>query len=312
MKVATCVVTYRRPEGLERVLKGLARLRSEKVERPDVQIVVVDNDPRRSASAICEKLAHGIGYPLTYHAEPRRGISQARNRAVACAVALGAEFMAFVDDDEVPEPLWLDELLFVQQKYAADVVGGPVLPYFYEPVPEWVVKGKFFEQSFERPRYPTGHLLELTAAGNVLVRTSMFDEMGGRFDEELGLTGGEDTLFFARAYEAGYKLVWADEAVAHEWTPASRANARWLLRRAFRLGNSRSVYENRANAGAVALAVRIAKGCGRVVQGLLLLLPSIPLSLIVGRQSIMKALVLVFRGTGMLAGVARIRFEEYR
>jgi succinoglycan biosynthesis protein ExoM len=312
MKVASCVVTYRRPDGLERALEGLARLRFEKVERPDVHIVVVDNDPKRSASAICEKLAHEIGHPLEYHAEPRRGISQARNRAVACAAALGADFMAFVDDDEVTEPLWLDELLYAQRKYAADVVGGPVLPYFYEPVPDWIVKGKFFEQPFERPRYPTGHLLKLTAGGNVLIRTRIFEEMGEYFDEELGLTGGEDTLFFSRAYEAGYKLVWADDAVAHEWTPASRANARWLLRRAYRLGNGRSLYENQANAGSVARAVRIAKGCGRLGQGLMLLPLSIPLSLIVGRQSIMKAMVLVFRGAGMLAGVLRIRFEEYR
>jgi GT2 family glycosyltransferase len=312
MKVAVCIITYKRPEGLKRLLHGLNGLSFEERVAPLLSVVVVDNDAAGTAAVVCEDVRGWFKWPLKYYVEPRRGISQARNRAVACAVALGADFMAFVDDDEVPEPLWLDKLLSVQQEYAADVVGGPVLPYFYEPVPEWVVKGRFFEQSFERPRYPTGHLLELTAAGNVLVKTSMFDEMGGRFDEELGLTGGEDTLLFARAHEAGYKLVWADEAVAYEWTPASRANARWLLRRAFRLGNSRSVYENRANAGSAALVVRIAKGCGRVVQGLLLFLPSLPLSLVVGRQSMMKALVLVFRGAGMLAGVARIRFEEYR
>lgn len=312
MRVAVCITTYKRPEGLGRLLAGLNGLTFEGEVPPSLVVVVVDNDAARTAASVCEEAREWLVWPLEYHVESRRGISQARNKAVACAVALGAEFVAFVDDDEVPEPLWLDELLSVQRKYSADVVGGPVLPYFYEPVPEWVVKGKFFEQPFERPRYPTGHLLELTAAGNVLVRTGVFDEMGAHFDEELGLTGGEDTLFFARAYEAGYKLIWADGAVAHEWTPASRANARWLLRRAYRLGNSRSVYENQANAGPGARMVRIAKGCGRVVQGLLLLVPSVPLSLVTGRQSIMKALVLVSRGAGMLAGVLRIRFEEYR
>lgn len=312
MKVAVCVVTYRRPDGLERVLRGLDRLRFEKVEISNMRVVVVDNDPGESASAICEKLAPEIGWPLEYHTEPRRGISQARNRAVACAAALDADFLAFVDDDEVPEPSWLDELLFVQRSYAADVVGGPVLPYFYEPVPYWVVKGKFFEQSFERPRYPTGHLLKLTAAGNVLIRTRTFEEVGEYFDEELGLTGGEDTLFFARVYEAGYKLVWADEAVVYEWTPGSRANARWILRRAYRLGNSRSLYERYSKAGASVRAVRTVKGGGRIVQGLLLLPVCALLAPLRGRHVLVKPLIHLCRGAGMLAGLIGVRYEEYR
>ena len=312
MKVAVCITTYKRPEGLRRLLSGLDMLSFEGGAPPSLSVVVVDNDEAETAAAVCEEVRGWFKWPLEYHVEPRRGISQARNRAVACAVALGADFLAFVDDDEVPEPSWLDQLLSVQRTHAADVVGGPVFPYFYEPVPDWVIEGKFFEQPFERPRYRTGHLLKLTAAGNVLVRTSLFAEMSEYFDEELGLTGGEDTLFFAHAYEAGYKLVWADEAVAHEWTPRSRTNARWILKRSYRLGNAASLCEARESAGWTVRAVRIAKGCGRVGQGLLLFLPSIPLSLIVGRQAIMRALVLVCRGAGMLAGVLKIRHEEYR
>lgn len=312
MRVAVCITTYKRPEGLRRLLSGLNELSFDRHAPPSLKIVVVDNDAAGTASAVCEGVRGWFRWPLEYHIEPRRGISQARNRAVARAAALDADFLASVDDDEVPEPSWLDELLFVQRSYAADVVGGPVLPYFYEPVPDWVVKGKFFEQSFERPRYPTGHLLKLTATGNVLIRMRVFEEMGEYFDEELGLTGGEDTLFFAHVYEVGYKLVWANEAVVYEWTPAGRANARWILRRAYRLGNSRSLYETRAGVGPAVRIVRLAKGCGRVVQGLLLLFLSVPLSLIVGRQPIMKALVLVCRGAGMLAGMLKIRHEEYR
>ena len=312
MKIAVCITTYKRPEGLRRLLSGLNELSFDKCAPPLLKVVVVDNDAAGSASAVCEDVRAWFRWPLEYHIEPQRGISQARNRAVARAAALDTDFLAFVDDDQAPEPSWLDELLFVQRSYVADVVGGPSLPYFYEPVPDWVIKGKFFEQSFERPRYPTGHLLKLTAAGNVLIRTKVFEEMGEYFNEELGLTGGEDTLFFANVYEAGYKLVWANEAVVYEWTPASRANVRWILRRAYRLGNSRSLYETHAGAGPTVRIVRIAKGGGRIVQGLLLLLLSVPLSFIVGRQPIMKALVLACRGAGMLAGMLRIRHEEYR
>lgn len=312
MKVAACIVTYRRLDGLERLLRSFDRLRFEKVDVPDAKIVVVDNDPEGSASEICEKLASELGWPLEYHLEARRGISHARNRAVLCAAALNADFLAFVDDDEVPELFWLDELLFVQRSYVADVVGGPVLPYFPEPVPDWIIKGKLFEQPFERPRYPTGQLLQLTAAGNVLIRTRMFEEMDEYFDERLGLTGGEDTRFFTRAHGAGYRIVWADEAVVYEWTPRSRASASWLLKRAYRLGNSRSLYEMYSRAGALTRAVRFAKGGGRIVQGILLIPGCALLSVVYGRHLLLKPLIYIVRGAGMLTGLIGMRYEEYR
>lgn len=312
MKVAACVVTYRRLDGLERLLRSFDSLRFAKVDVTEVKIVVVDNDPEGSASEICEKLASELGWPLEYHLEARRGISHARNRAVLCAAALNADFLAFVDDDEVPEPFWLDELLFVQRSYAADVVGGPVLPHFYEPVPDWVVKGKLFEQPFERPRYPTGQLLELTAAGNVLIRTKMFEEMDEYFDEGLGLTGGEDTHFFTRAHGAGYRIVWADEAVVHEWTPRSRASASWILKRAYRLGNSRSLYETHSDAGISAKAMRFLKGGGRIAQGVLSFPIYVLLSMVLGRHMLIQPLIHLCRGMGMLAGLVGLRYEEYR
>lgn len=312
MKVAACVVTYHRLDGLERLLRSFDSLRFEKVDVPDVKIVVVDNDPEGSASEICEKLASELGCPLEYHLEARRGISHARNRAVLCAAALNADFLAFVDDDEVPEPSWLDELLFVQRSYAADVVGGPVLPHFYEPVPDWIVKGKLFEQPFERPRYPTGQLLQLTAAGNVLIRTKMFEEMDEYFDERLGLTGGEDTHFFTQVHGAGYRIVWADEAVVHEWTPRSRASASWILKRAYRLGNASSLYEMYSRAGALTRAVRFAKGSGRIVQGILLIPGGALLSIVWGHHLLLKPLIYIVRGAGMLTGLIGVRYEEYR
>jgi GT2 family glycosyltransferase len=44
--------------------------------------------------------------------------------------AASADSVAFVDDEEVPDPRWLQELLIVQSRYGANVVCGPVLPVF--------------------------------------------------------------------------------------------------------------------------------------------------------------------------------------
>ena len=47
--VSVCVATYRRPESLARLLESLARLKL--AEGPTLEILIVDNDPQRSAAA---------------------------------------------------------------------------------------------------------------------------------------------------------------------------------------------------------------------------------------------------------------------
>jgi len=240
MKVAVCIITYQRQEGLKRLLEGLNNLAFEKCKAPALEVIVVDNDATGSARKFCEETRLDSSWSLKYFIEPRRGIPYARNKAVACAQEGHPDFIAFIDDDEVPERSWLDELLSVQQSYRADVVAGPVLPYFTGPVAPWVTQGKFFH----RRRMPTGTTIEWAGTGNVLVRSEVFEKMGeilGEiFDERLALSGGEDERFFRQVHSFGYKLVWAQEALAYEWLPKSRANARWLLRRAYRSGNNYS------------------------------------------------------------------------
>ena len=307
--VAVCVVTLRRPEGLRRLLDGLGGLTFRRAEPPDLKVVVVDNDPAGSARAVCEEVAEGYPWPLEYRVEPRRGIPYARNTAVATAGAV--DFVAFVDDDEVPEPLWLDELLFVQRSYGADVVAGPALAHFDGSVPDWVEKGKLFG----RARFPTGHRLRppFVATNNVLVRSRLLAAAGAAnggkvFDERYALSGGSDTNLFMRAGKAGYAMVWADEAVVHDRIPASRANAGWILQRAYRFGNTLALCERDIEPSTGIRLVRVAKAGRHVAQGLLLALPSV----ILGRHALVKALRHVCMGVGMLAGVTGIRYEEYR
>lgn len=307
MRVAVCTVSYLRPQGLRRLLQSLSALTFEKSETPTIDLVVVDNDPNGSAAALCKEMRPMLSWPLKSCVESRRGISYARNRAIDLA-GRDVDFVAFIDDDEVPEPLWLDQLLHVQKLYDADVVGGPVKPRFEEPVPDWVLKGGFFGGRFEQPDHPTGQPLEFVAAGNVLVRADVFEKMDEAFDPRWGLTGGEDVHFFARVHRAGFKIVWAAEALAHEYIPRSRASAGFILRRSYRLGLTLALWEKHVRPSRAVQALRIVKATVWIILGLLLVVPSA----VLGFHVLMRALQYVFRGVGMFTGLIGVRYEIYR
>lgn len=301
MNVTICALTYQRPDGLARLLQGLSAL-TFRATPPDLRIVIVDNDPAASARETCQRFSATLPWPLHYVVEPNRGIAFARNTALDQAA--GADWICFLDDDEIPDPHWLDELFRVQRTYDADVVGGPVLPHFPQPVPPWIVAGRFFN----RRRHPTGQSLTHVFTNNVLFRGRILTDLSLRFNERWALMGCEDRAFFQTIGMAGYRIVWADEATVVEWVPTSRANARWLVQRYYRVGNSTSFVELDLRPQWKTRPVLLAKsavwfliGIGLTIAGLL----RGTATRVRGRQAGAYA-------AGLLSGLLGKPYEEYR
>jgi succinoglycan biosynthesis protein ExoM len=301
MLVTICVITYQRPEGLKRLLAGLGKLEFKQLQ-PEIHVVVVDNDESGLAFRFCDQLASTYPWVLTACIEPRRGISYARNRAIATA-SLDSDFIAFIDDDEVPEPNWLEQLLLTQIQHHADVVHGPVLPHFQPDAPAWVIRGRFFENR----RLPTGHLLEAAYTNNVLMRADLVKGQNIVFQERFALTGGEDSYFFRSLHQAGKKLVWANEAIVHEWIPNSRTTMQWILQRGYRSCLSYSIWEKEAKPSIWIRLSSSAKALIQMIYGLL----TVPLGLIQKHRAI-AALLKIFRGAGRLAGLLGLDYQEYK
>lgn len=103
-------------------------------------------------------------------------------------------------------------------------------------------------------------------------------------------------------------MVWADGAVVHELIPRSKANAGWLVRRAYRLGNSLSICEADIYPGDFAFrAARVGKAAARIVRGALLLAVS-PCSESTSSSGPCKTRR---GGVGMLAGLSGLVYQEY-
>jgi succinoglycan biosynthesis protein ExoM len=314
--VSVCVATFRRPDGLRRLVRSLAMLRFTS-HPARIELNVVDNDPAGRARGVCAALRREVSFPIKCEVEPRRGISFARNRSVRMADP-ASDFVVFVDDDETVAPSWLDELLRVQRVYDADVVTGPAMPEFTSPPPTWIVKGQFFDPL----RFATGKRLEHAFTNNVLVRVAVLRKMaetlpqplpveeGGYvlFDERLGLTGGEDTHFFRRVSKAGFTIVWADEAVVHDFIPRSRMNTRWLLQRAFRYGAMTPVIARDVRPAPEVAHRWLGIAAVRIVAGML----PLPISWLFGWHQVVRSLRYVSYLAGALSGLCGLRYQEYR
>src|SRR6478735_3338176 len=108
LSVCLAVATFRRPQPLSEALDAFLA-----VERPaecGLHVLVVDNDPDRSAEAVFCAFAKKAGLPATYLVEAERGIPHARNRCLAEASRLMADILVFIDDDETPSRQWLVRL----------------------------------------------------------------------------------------------------------------------------------------------------------------------------------------------------------
>jgi hypothetical protein len=164
--------------------------------------------------------------------EPRPGISAARNRALD--EAGDADALVFLDDDELPSPGWLSGLVATWRAHGCAAVAGPVPPLLTGPVDPWVLGSGVFD----RPERATGTLLPGAGAGNLLLDLAQVRSLGLRFDERLGLTGGEDTLFTHALLRGGGQIRWCAEAVAVETVPAARLTRPWVRRRSYRSAGS--------------------------------------------------------------------------
>ena len=303
-RVAICIATHRRPDGLRRLLQELEKLEFPASGTPWICVIVVDNDSSAAAGLqVCEEI-RDFRWELEAVCEERKGISFARNRTLRRALELGVDAIVFIDDDEVPEPGWLEGLIQLHCASGAEIVSGPVEPWFEEPVPDWVIQGKFFD----RGRFPTGTAIPFARTGNLLLDARFLKASGLLFDERFGLTGGEDTLLTLKLKKLGARILWADHAPVRESVPANRATAGYILKRSFVNGNNWTRIECLLNPSPLVILKRAAIACGRVLQGALLLGPS----MLLGRHAVVRSLAKAYLGAGALLGLMRFKSKFYQ
>lgn len=209
----------------ERVLLLLDLLREQAGSETEIIAVVMDGGRGRAGTL---KLLPELERRARLVAAAPSTPAAVRNLAAAQAQG---ECLAFIDDDCVPEPRWLEQLLAAAADPAVGAVAGGVLPApahtltekylgaYGLPLPE---DAAVYDRVI--PFVSFGH------SANLLVRRSLFNQLGG-FSADWPT--GEDHDFCYRLIGAGRKLAFVPAAAVRHH---HRATVGGMLRQAHGYG----------------------------------------------------------------------------
>jgi len=237
LAASVVICTFNRPAMFEAALRSC--LRDATTAGLRFEVVVADNSrDAYAATVVAAVLADLPACPVPVRvvtASPPN-ISLARNAGLRAAAA---PLVAFMDDDLVVEPGWLDALVAVVAATGADAAVGPVRPVFPAgSPPDWDPTGARFTRVLAQP---TGSLIGasgrtadfVVSTASSIWRTSTCFTDAEPFDPAFGGSGGEDLDLFLRLQRRGRRFVWCAEAGVRETIPAGRMELGYHRLRAY-------------------------------------------------------------------------------
>jgi glycosyltransferase involved in cell wall biosynthesis len=231
MDVSVVICTYNRAEPLGRALEALRAQRTD----PGLswEIVVVDNNSSDQTKDVVENFRATSGISTLYVFEGRQGKSFALNTGVEAA---GGELLAFTDDDCRPEPTWVQDVVDCTQRWAADGLGGRILPEWSSPPPSWLATDRHLWTSIamlddsvvrrvEFGPWQREHGFRIWGA-NMALRRSAFEAVQG-FNPRSGPRGmkkysHEDIELVRKLIEAGKVVMYDPTPMVRHWTGPER------------------------------------------------------------------------------------------
>jgi GT2 family glycosyltransferase len=249
LRISVGICTYNRDRFLFAALESLAR---QNMECAAYEVILVDNNSTDKTADVARQFREN--YPSVqfhYFLEEKQGLSHARNRAVEEAQS---ELIAFIDDDAIADPAYLENLLsFFDLHPQIMAAGGKILPYFHPHNQEpawlsWYLIGLLScldlgDEEKPFPRYPIGC--------NMAFRKTVFEKIG-LFDPRLGriqnsLMGSEEKDLFIRVKEAGLPVYYVPQALVYHTIPPERTQDPFLRKVSEGIGKSERLRVQEAN-----------------------------------------------------------------
>lgn len=207
MMISVVVNTVNRAGHLGTLLAALGQQRYR-----DFEIVVVNGPSTDGTAAVLRAAGAGIKTVRC----PDMNLSMSRNNGIAMAAGV---VVAFIDDDAIPEPGWLDGIAAAFSDPRVGIVGGPLLDHTGT---EWQVRHTVCDR-LGRARHPRAPAAGAEAPGcpsyqsptgaNSAFRRAALAQVGG-FDEAFSWFLDETDVTL-RIVDAGWAYAHAADAVVH-------------------------------------------------------------------------------------------------
>lgn len=234
VKVSVVVCTYNRADRLPLCLDSLAR---QTLDASAFEVLVVDNNSTDRTPDIV-RAAAAARPNVRGLTEPRQGAALARNTGLSAAAG---EVCAFIDDDAIAPPDWLEryERAFAAVTPDTVAIGGEINALWEAPRPPWLTNNLLPYLSacvsFDRtPRYIDQRQWIIEC--NCAYRRETFLQYGG-FTAALGrrgtsLVSGEN-LVNKIMQARGLRIFYEPSIVVDHLIPAARMNKAWFRSRLF-------------------------------------------------------------------------------
>lgn len=242
VRISVIICTFNRAAYLPKALQSLVE---QTLSAEQFEVIVVDNaSTDRTRQVVLEDFS-GMRN-LRYVYEPVPGANHARNTGRRES---RAEYLAYMDDDVIVSPRWLELILEVFESVTPPpgAVGGRIEPIWEAPRPLWLSDDMLrFLAVLDVSAEPTFlNDRQWLMSANMAFPKRVLEEAGG-FDVHMGRVGNkllsmDENLLQQRLRELGYGLFYHPDMAVRHHVPAGRLTKNWFLRRMYWEGASLAV-----------------------------------------------------------------------
>lgn len=244
MKVSVVISTYT-VERYDDIVRCLDSLEAQTVKPWETVLVLDPNE------ALVDFYVDRLKQRVLILTAPQKGLSAARNAGIANTTG---DIIAFIDDDAFAEPDWLEKLLSAFDDPTVMAVGGKIEPAWDHGQPAWFPDeiNWVVGCTYKGHREDRGEIRNAIGANMAFRRDAVtlipegFRTDIGRFGKHL--LGSEEMEYCVkiRARQPQARILYEPGAIVHHHVPASRANLKYVMKRAYGEGLSKRALKSSA------------------------------------------------------------------
>ena len=233
--ISVVICTYNRED---LIVGCLDSLKNQSADYSMFEVLVIDNNSTDKTYKLVENFAHLPNLRLVL--ERNQGLSNTRNRGIKEA---RFEYIAFLDDDARAHPDYIKNArrLILHPDRLIDCLGGPILPFYTTPKPDW------FKDKYETRRLGAREefliIGQSFSGSNMIWRRNLLNELGG-FDPDFEVTGnnlilGEETALFDQLWKTRKPvLLFSPNLLVFHWVSPDKFNIKYRIKRALAIGQA--------------------------------------------------------------------------